>query len=401
MVPSPSVQALPVDPEQAGLFTDPEYFERMARLRAEAPVQRYAPHSWTVARYDDVRTVSRDPARFRSGQGVLMNDPMRAGHAIPGSILHMDPPEHAAWRRLGSRWFTPRAVARMEETVRAVTDSVLGELSPGQAVDLVDAVAAPIPVVVIAELLGVGDAVDRHEFRRWSDACIEAADIEGDDAAARMATAGELFAFLHEQVADRRRAPRDDLITTLVQAEVDDRPLRDDEVVMYCLALLVAGNETTRHLISGSLAALAEHPDQRRSLIAAGPAALPGAVEECLRWITPIQTFARTATVDLELGGETIEAGDWVVMLYASANRDERAFGPTADRFDIARPPDTAHTAFGFGEHLCLGASLARLEARVLLERFLLRFPTFTPTDPPTWVQSTLVRGFASLGATL
>jgi len=392
-----------IDPEEPGLFSDPGYFDLLHRLRHEAPVHRYKPHAWTVAGYDDVRAVSRDPERFSSAHGVLMNDPARTGASMPGSIIHMDPPLHGPWRRLGSRWFTPRAVAILEEQVRAVAHSVLDPLSPGDRIDVVDDVSAPIPVLVIAELLGIGDAIERTIFRRWSDACIGQADggSHAQLSAEQIAAGTELFTFLGEQVVERRATPRDDLITTLIESEVEGVPLRDIEVVMYCLALLVAGNETTRHLISGTVAALFDHPDQRRSLVGADRDTLATAVEECLRWVTPIQAFGRTATVDLTLGDAPIEAGDWVVLLYASANRDEAVYGPTAGRFDVHRPADAAHVAFGFGEHLCLGASLARMEARVFLELFLDRFPEYVVPTAGTLGPSTLVRGHIALEAVL
>ncbi|MCB1262946.1 MAG: cytochrome P450, partial [Acidimicrobiales bacterium] len=370
----------------------------LARLRAEAPVFAYTPGSWTVARYDDVRAVSRDPETFCSGQGVLMLDPVRDGATLPGSILHMDPPVHAEWRKVASRWFTPRAVAQLSERVHARTVEVLDRVEPGSEVDFVDAVAAPIPVLVIAELLGVGDA-DEQDFRRWSDACIEGAEDDTDHEAEgleKMAAVGELMAFLGEHVSARRAEPGDDLLSLLVTAEVEGRALTDDEVVMYCLSILVAGNETTRHLLSGAAAALYEHPDQR-ALLRRDADAMDGAVEECLRWVTPIQLFCRTATTDARIGDVDIPAGDRVVLLYASANRDEAAFGDDADRFDVTRPPNPAHLAFGFGEHLCLGASLARLEGRIVLRQLLDRFGAYEVTGEPTWGRSTLVRGMASL----
>ena len=390
-----------IDPETVGFFTRPDYFEVLRRLRAGSPVHPYAPGAWAVARYADVREVSRDPERFCSSRGVLMNDPLRQGAELPGSILHMDPPRHAAWRKVGSRWFTPRSVAMLEAQVRAVTSSALDGLAAGDQIDLVGSVSAPIPVLVIAELLGVGDA-DRADLRRWSDACIEGSD-EDDTAAAEadMAAVGELLGFLNDHVASRRATPRDDLLSALAEAEVEGRPLDDAEVVMYCMSLLVAGNETSRHLISGSVAALSEHPDQRSVLVGADEGALAVAVEECLRWVTPIQAFAWTATVDTELGGRHIGAGDWLVLLYASANRDEDVFGPDADRFLVERPPNPAHLAFGFGEHLCLGASLARLEARVFLDEFLRRFPAAEVSGEPTWTRSTLVRGHSTLPVVL
>ncbi|HEY5014030.1 MAG TPA: cytochrome P450, partial [Acidimicrobiia bacterium] len=385
-----------IAPETPGLFTRPDYYELLAALRREAPVYEYEPGSWTIAAYEHVRDVSRDPARFCSGRGVLMNDPLRNGGEIHGSILHMDPPVHAPWRQLVSRRFTPRATATFTDAVRAAARSVLGEIAVGETVDFVDAIAAPFPVLVIAELLGIADA-DRDDFRRWSDAAISSTDTDTpalDDLAA-------LYRFLIDHVRARRN--RDDagrgvgdIVSTLANAEIDGRRVSTAEAVGYCLALLVAGNETTRHLVSGAALALSEHPEQR-AMLAADHSRIDTAVEECLRWVTPIQAFGRTVTRDTELGGQPLREGDWVVLLYASANRDERVFGPTADRFDVTRRVDSSHVAFGFGEHLCLGAALARLEARVLLDEILDRFPDFEVAGEPRWVRSTLVRGMDRL----
>jgi len=384
-----------VNPEEPGAFLRPDYFGELARLRRDAPVEEFAAGCYTVARYRDVRAISRDPETFCSSRGVLVNDPLRHGGTIEGSILHMDPPAHGPWRALVGRRFTPRAVALLEDRVRAVARRVLDAVPAGQPIDLVEAIAAPFPVLVIAELLGIATA-DETDFRRWSDATIESTDA----AVVRVDDLLELHNFLVAHVRDRRASPRDDLVSVLVGSEVGGHALSTREAVTYVLALLVAGNETTRHLVSGSLLALAEHPDQRAALRAA-PARLGAAVEECLRWITPIQAFGRTVVRDVTLGDTALAAGDWLVMLYASANRDEAVFGPTADRFDIGRHVTGPHVAFGFGEHLCLGAALARLEARVMLDEVLARFGDYSLTGDPEWVPSTLVRGLARLPGTL
>ena len=382
-----------LDPRIPGTFIAPGYFDRLAELRADAPVQQVDDDVFTVARYEEVRAISRNPTDFCSSRGVLVNDPLRFAPAdMSGSVLHMDPPDHAAYRKLVNREFTPRGVNGLEERIRELAVEVLDAVAPDEAVDFVGAVAAPFPVQVIAELLGVGDA-DRSDFRRWSDAMIEAPDTKDP---AVFALAGELWRFLDEQLRERAVTPRDDLMSTLIHAEVQGHRLTHAEARMFCLSLLVAGNETTRHLISGAALALAEHPDQRRAL-AQDASAIPAAVEESLRWVTPIQAFGRTATRDVEVLDVAIPADAFVIMLYASANRDEAAFGPTADRFDVTRPTDPPHLAFGFGEHLCLGAALARLEARVLLEELLARWGTWGVECEPTWTASTLVRGMSEL----
>ena len=187
--------------------------------------------------------------------------------------------------------------------------------------------------------------------------------------------------------------PGDDLVSALVGAEVQEgRPMTAGELVMFSITLLVAGNETTRHLLAGSLIALAQHPDQRAAL-AADPSGIPVAVEECLRWVTPIHQFARTVVADTDVGGHPVAAGDYLVMLYASGNRDDDAFGPTADRFDVTRVAPVPNLGFGFGDHLCLGAALARLEGRVVLEEVLARHPDYELAEDPVIAPSSLVYG--------
>jgi cytochrome P450 len=380
-----------VNPEILGAFVADDYYDQLAQLRRDAPVRQYAPNAWTVARYTDVREMSRDPERFVSARGVLVNDPLRNGGTIEGSILHMDPPDHAPWRKLTSRRLTPNAMTGLEMRIRDVARDVLATAPVGRVFDFVEYVAAPFPLFVIAELLGIQEA-DRDDFRRWSDATLESPDHPGE----RVDDLVELHRFLVAQVKGRREDPRDDIVSLIVTAEVEGRPITTREAVTYVMSLLIAGNETTRHLVSGSVLALDEHPDQRE-LLAHDPSVIGGAVEECLRWVTPIQAFGRTAAHATSLGGCEIASGDFLVMLYASANRDEEAFGATAGRFDVTRPVDTQHLAFGFGEHLCLGAALARLEGRVLLEELLASFPSYEIAGDPTWIASTLVRGMANL----
>jgi cytochrome P450 len=326
--------------------------------------------------------------------GALVNDPMRTWErpAKAVSILHMDPPDHVGFRKLVNREFTPRAIANLEPRIRELACTVLDRTPDSGAFDFVDLVAAPFPLMVIAELLGIPDG-DRPDFRRWSDATIEATDKPPE--ATAQAT-GELFVYLMEHIKAKAAQPGDDVVSILVGAEVDGRSLDRDELLIFLLALLVAGNETTRTLISGGALALFEHPDQRADLVA-DPALIPGAVEECLRWVTPIQAFARTVTADTVIGGVEVKALDYLIMLYASGNRDERAFGPTANAFDMRRDVNPPHLAFGFGEHLCLGAALARMEARILFEELLARHPNYVVAGEPEWVASSLVRGMHAM----
>ena len=384
------------DPRDPHFRTRPDFFEVCARLRAESPVHEVVPQLKAVSRYEDIREISRDPARFCSGGGVLANDPIRdQGRALPGSIIHMDPPTHGEWRRVLNRRFTPRAVVPLEARIRELAVELIEALPAGEAGDVVAGLSAPLPVLAIAELLGI-PASDRDDFLRWSDAAIAATDGDAALADAELNAMVELGQYLDGHARAKATAPGDDLLSALVGAEVEGRAMTPSELVLFSITLLVAGNETTRHLLSGAVIALAEHPDQRTAL-AAEPAAVPVAVEECLRWVTPIHQFARTVVADTEVGGRPVAAGDYLILLYASGNRDETAWGPTADRFDAFRAAPVPNLAFGFGEHLCLGAALARLEGRIVLEELLARRPDWTLAEPPVMHPSSLVNGPASL----
>jgi cytochrome P450 len=387
------------DPTSTDFYARDDYHDVLRALREEAPIHEVAPGLRTVARYDDIREISRSPLRFKSGGGALVHDPIREGSyhgGAPLSILFVDPPEHVEHRKLVNREFTPRAVGGMEARIRELARRVFERVSANEPIDVVDHLTAPFPLLVIAELLGIPDA-DRGDFRRWSDATIESTDRPpGENLQAIL----EMRSFLLDHIAARRAEPGDDLASILAARELDGRPLSPDEMFSWLLTLLVAGNETTRTLLSGAIVALYEHPEQR-ALLASDPDLIPNAVEESLRWVTPIQTFCRTVVADTEVGGSAVNEGDYLIMLYASGNRDDRAYGLTADRFDVTREVNPAHLAFGFGEHLCLGAALARLEARVFFEELLDRFPEYEVVGPAERVPSTLVAGIHALPVVL
>ncbi len=389
-----------LDPRNPSFFLRDDYFEVLASLRATDPVHACGPGFWVLSRYEDIRDLSRDPSAFCSGRGALVNDPLRAvapGEAVSSrSILHMDPPEHASFRSLVNRRFTPRALAGLGESIRKTASTLLSAVDATGEIDFVAELAAPYPLIVIAELLGIAET-DRADFRRWSDAAIESPDLPPDET---MAALGELSGFIVEHIRAKQRRPGDDLVSLLVGSEVGGCPLSKEELFMFLLTLLVAGNETTRTLLSGSALVLNEHPDQR-ALVAADSALVPGMVEECLRWVTPVHAFCRTATADVTIAGTPVAAGDYLCMLYASANRDERVFGDTASVFDVGRPVNPMHLAFGFGEHVCLGASLARLEARIFVEELLARFAGYAVTGTAERVPSTTVAGIRSLPVVL
>lgn len=361
----------------------------LATLRAEAPVFNSEPNTWLVTKYADIRAISRDTEHFCSAKGVLVNDPARKGKSPSGSILHMDPPEHAEYRRVVSREFTPRSTGAMEDAIARIVTNVFDRFSAGDEIDFVHDIAMPIPVRVIADLLGVADT-ELDDFRRWSDAVIEVSDNPTPEA---FASAGEFWSFLTERIEQRRAEPGDDLISMLATTDLDD-----SAVLLFCVSLLVAGNETTRHLISMGTHALFEHPDQRAALVHGD---INAGIEELLRWVTPIQAFGRTVTEPVTVNGVDLPVGDFAIMLYASGNRDEEVFGPTANVLDVTRPPSPTHVAFGFGEHNCLGAPLARAEARITFTELLRRFPAYEVVDGPELTNSTLVRGASAMKVVL
>ncbi len=376
---------------------DPEFWQRnpdpaLAGLRRDCPVARQPTgRFWTVARHDDIVTMSKDPAVYTSSKGVLIGDLKRTVTGTE-SILYVDPPRHVAMRRIVNRGFTVRRVTELTPVIERIVAGVLDAIDPARSVDAVDALCAPVPLLVIAHMLGV-PAEDQPTFRIWSDAIAVAATDATDP---RAMAAVDFFVYFNAKL-DARQAEPDppaDLLTALTTA-AEDSDLTRAEQLGFCMSLLVAGNETTRNLISGGLVALAQHPRQR-AMLAADETLIPGAVEEMLRWITPIVAMARTTTCPVTLGGAAVDADEYLVMLYAAANRDETVFGSDADEFDVRRSPNP-HLSFGIGEHFCLGAQLARLEAKIVFTEVLRRWPEYRVLDGVRMGASTLLRETAEL----
>ena len=392
------LDARPEDPEW--LLTEAPATYR--RLRHEAPVfWLESLGAWLLTKYADVNAVSRNSVRFCSGRGFQLRDirAIRSGDnpfalGLPDPILRMDPPRHMQYRRPASAFFTPSAMARLEQRVRELARESLREVSPGETVDFVEAISIRLPMLVIAEILGIPTS-DHEQFKKWSDALVAVND--GDTTA--IPGAAELFAYMAEQGRRRRAAPGDDLLSTMAAAKPEGRLLDDAELGLFGIVVLAGGNETTRNLISGGASALMEHPDQR-SQLARDPSRIPAAVEEMLRWISPIRQFARSATCETELRGRKIAEGDFVVLCYSSANHDEEAYGDDSERFDIDRRQEPPHLAFGVGEHFCLGAHLARLEARVVFEELLARFPRFEPAGEIQRLRSAFINGIEHMPVT-
>jgi cytochrome P450 len=369
-------------------FFATEPWEHFARLRSLYPVARHEdPGFWVLSRHADVVAASADAGTFRSGQGILLFE-IGVDYPSPPTMMHTDAPAHTRYRKLVQPGFAPRVIRALEPVVRTRAAAAVDRIPVGEPADIVDTVTAGFPLQIIADLLGIGDA-DQNRFLTWSDAAIPGAgDFTPEERAAEMAAMNE---YLVATAASRRGRDGDDLVTVLANVDIDGERLTDDELAMFLVQLLVAGNETSRNMLSGGLHALATHPEQWAAL-RADPSLVPGAVEEMLRWTTPVIYFMRTATRDAEIGGVEVAAGDPVVLLYASANRDEAEFGPTADRFDISRSPNH-HVAFGFGPHFCIGAALARLEGRALLEDLLGRFATVEAAGPVARSASMVIAG--------
>jgi cholest-4-en-3-one 26-monooxygenase len=346
---------------------------------------------WSVLKYKDIFDISLDTKTFAaSKEGVILR-PFRADEFVIERtlLINRDPPDHTKHRRLVSLGFSAKVIRNLEAHVREITNELLDDVAPLGECDFVDRISAELPLQVIVEMVGVPKA-DRRKVLEWSNTMIGFDDPEyGTPELGRMAAA-ELFMYANELAEEREKHPKDDMVSLLMQAEVDGERLSRSDFSSFFLLLLVAGNETTRNLISGGMLALMQHPDQRARLLA-DRALLPSAIEEMLRWVSPVNLFKRTATRDTTVRGQTIREGERVVLFYASANRDEDAF-TNPHVFDVSRTPND-HLAFGIGPHFCLGANLARLEIRVMFEELLRRLPDMELAGKPERLRSYFING--------
>ncbi len=383
--------------------------ERMQWLRVNEPVfWSEKTQAFIISLYEDVAYISKNNDLFCSGQGVLPG-PMPATIGL----IDEDEPRHGEIRGLINRGFSPKMVRQWEELFQQITDEALDAIAGKGECDFVDDVAVPLPLILIAEMIGIRRE-DRGRFHQWSDAMISAQGNfdKPEVAMAAGKAAMEYIGYVTEIIEDRRREPKDDLISILVQAKDDgvliqrkdplagvhrdidprsdqQREMSNDELIKMCIILLVAGNETTRNGLSGAMQLLIENPEVKQRLVD-DPSLMPGAVEEMLRLTAPVVSFQRTVTADTELRHVAIKKGQKVLMIYGSANRDEAEF-ENPETFDIDRRP--LHLSFGIGNHFCLGANLARMEMRVAMTEILRRFPDMTyAADGPEFGLSALVR---------
>jgi cytochrome P450 len=352
-------------------------------LRDQHPVYRHPERGcFVLSRFDDVKWAAADPTLF-SSEGTFV------GAELMPMIVALDPPRHDRLRALVTRAFSPKRVAEIEPRVRAIAGELLDALPADRPCDLLPGFAWQLPSRVIGELIGI-PRERQAAFLAWTEALVG---IDPTGANADRGVFGAMYAEFAKLLAERRDARRDDLMSALLDAEVGGERLTQPELLGFCFVLITAGNDTTANLIGNGAALLARHrPEQR--LLAEDPSRIPDAVEEMLRLDSPAQQLPRRTTRNVERHGALIPARSEVLLLWGAANRDERQF-PDPDRFDVARRP--RHLAFGHGTHFCLGANLARLEARIAFEELLARFPRFALAGEPTWQRSFWARALAAL----
>jgi cytochrome P450 len=380
-----------------------------AALRREKPISFHkefepppnvplprGPGYWALSRHRDVLAASRDAELFCSGKGSNIADLPESFNEFFGSMINMDDPKHGRLRRIVSRGFTPRALGKLEADVQRRAKQTIDRVIDKGSCDFVTEIAAPLPLEIICDMMGIPDSQTKFVFEK-TNVILGLGDPEyvplGSNVLMAALGAGQaLAALMNDLVAERRKRPEDDLTSALLAAELEGESLSPQELASFFVLLVVAGNETTRNAISHGMKALTDFPDQRRIWWADFEAVALTAIEEIVRWATPVIHFRRTATRDTELSGQKIRAGEKVVLWYNSANRDEAVFeGP--NRFDVRRSPNE-HVGFGGpGKHHCLGANLARREMRVMFREIATRIPDLEISGPPEYLRSNFIHG--------
>ncbi len=391
------------NPFTPGLLANPYPMYKL--LREQDPIH-WDPlfEAWILTRYDDVDFVLMDPrfsadrarAQNRFAEMIRQQQEEFGPFSQAPTMLTSDPPEHTRLRRLVSKAFTPRAVENLRPRIKEIVEGLLDGVPTGSAFDLVEVLAYPLPVIVIAEMLGVPPE-DRADFKRWSDdivATLGGPMIQPEVVQTGRAAIEELVTYLAEVIAQRRMTPRDDLISGLIAAEDEGQVLTEQEIFSTTILLLVAGNETTTNLISNAMFSLLQHPDQLE-LLRSEPALMPSAVEELLRFNGPVQATGRVAKEDVEIDGHVVKQGQSALTVLGAANHDPAKF-PDPERLDLRRNP-TDHLGLGDGIHFCLGAPLARAEAQIAFEALLRRYPKIELAGEPVWGGTFIIRGAKKL----
>jgi cytochrome P450 len=389
-----------VDLMDEDMFKDGPPHELFARLRSEAPVFESSTQEggdfWSVTRAADIAAISKNTEIFSSEKAGVF---IREGMPMPLDVLNqvilgMDPPRHSQVRGIVQKAFTPRIVARQEEQIRGRVTKLIDEICEQGECDLVESFSIELPLQVITELLGVPND-DRDKLFAWTHQIEQSV---GDPEVSGVEALGQIGLYLAGKIAERRANPGDpseDLTTALIQADLDGQQLNDFEIAAMFGLLMFAGNDTTRNTMSGGMLALMRNPDQRQKLID-DPSLIDSAIEEILRWVTPVMWFKRTPKQDTEIAGVPVKEGDKVVLWYASGSRDETV-APDPDRFDITRDK-VQHQAFGGGgRHFCLGSPLARLELKLAIPELLRRLPDMEPTGAVSLTRSNWVHGYTHL----
>jgi cytochrome P450 len=388
-----TVDQMTIDLLNPASFAAGQPHEQFRWLRDHAPVYRHPEPDgagfWAVTRYDDVREVGRDPDHFSSVPGIMIPDLVGLDFGEHQMMIMSDPPRHTRLRRIINSQFTPRAAERLRLRIEELASQIIDAVIERGECDAVADIAGEMPSYVIAELLGIPLDDGRRLYQLTE--TIHAAP-ESVPEGAGLGAVIEMFNYAHQVAEDKRTQSGDDLATRILQAEVDGERLDDVDFNLFFLLLIDAGGDTTRNLVGGGLLALFDHPDERRRLQDDLDGLLPSAVDEMLRWVSPVIYMRRTATQPCEIRGTPIAEGDKVVMYYGSANRDERAFDEP-DRFDVGRAPNE-HIAFGGGgPHFCLGSHIARVEIQAMLRELLTRMPDVKPTGPAEWLASNFISG--------